>query len=247
MRGFDLKYKIIGGIITVGVIFSILFFSIRDNWNFSFIIKDILYFPVTVMNFDKEYVVHLEGREKELQQEVTDLKGLLGLKNTLTEYTMVNATVINRNSAYWNEELVINKGSKDKIKEGMAVINQDGLVGRVQKTGLTTSVIKLITSNSNDNKISIKIWRGDNSINKVLEQDDKGNLMISGIDNSFPIQEGDIITTSGLSDIYPSGITIGHIERIDHDKFGISKKAYIKHKGDFDNLRFVAVLIRGIE
>lgn len=247
MRKFDLKYKIILCILSVGIIFSLLYFSIRDNWNFSFIIKDILYFPITVMDFDKEYTIFLEGREKELQQEVTDLKGLLELKNTLTEYTVVNATIINRNSAYWNEELVINKGSRDNIKEGMAVVNQDGLVGRVKRTGLTTSVIKLITSNSNDNKISIKLWRGEDSINKVLEQDEKGNLMISGIDNSFPIQEGDLVTTSGLSDIYPSGITIGTIEKIDHDKFGISKKAYIKHKGDFDNLRFVAVLIRGAE
>lgn len=247
MRNFDLKYKIILCILSVGVIFSLLFFSIRDNWNFSFIIKDILYFPITVIDFDKEYTLSQEGREKELKKEVDNLKGLLELKNTLTDFTIVNATIINRNSAYWNEELVINKGSRDNIKEGMAVVNQNGLVGRVKKTGLTTSVIKLITSNSNDNKISIKIWRGEDSINKVLEQDEKGNLLISGIDNSFPIQEGDIVTTSGLSDIYPSGITIGTISKIDHDKFGISKKAYIKHKGDFDDLRFVAVLIRGAE
>ena len=54
MRGFDLKYKIIGGIITVGVIFSILSFSIRDNWNFSFIIKDILYISYKIKRADNE-------------------------------------------------------------------------------------------------------------------------------------------------------------------------------------------------
>ena len=245
MKKLDLKYKIMTFIIISGVIFSLLFFSFKYNWNFSFVLRDILYFPITIMNLDKEYIVNLDGKSLELEKEVEELKGLLNITTSLTEFNSINATVINRNATYWNNELTINKGSNNGIKEGMAVIDSAGLVGRVIKTSFTTSVIKLITSNSNDNKISIKIWSNNESINKVLEQDENNNLIISGIDNSYDIKKGDLITTSGLSDIYPSGIIVGTIDKIEDDKFGISKKAYIKHSGDLDNIRFVAVLIRG--
>lgn len=247
MKRIDLKYKIILIIIGSGIIFSLLFFSFKYNFNFSFILKDIIYFPINVMNIDNDSEIILEGRELELEQELKDLKELLKVNESLTDFTLVNATVINRNTSYWNDELIINKGSKNGIEEGMAVIDGYGLIGKVIKTSLNTSTIKLITSNSNDNKVSVKIWIGDDSINKVLEQDEDNNLIVSGIANNIDIKVGDIVTTSGLSDIYPSGIPIGNVLKIDYDKFGISKKVYINHTGDLDNIRFVSVLIRGIK
>ena len=124
-----------------------------------------MYFPVNIFDIDQEYKLNLNGRDLELEKELDDLKSLLNISESLTDFSIVNATVINRNSAYWNQELTINKGSNDGIKEGMAVIDGSGLVGRVVKTSLSTSTIKLITSNSNDNKISIKIWSNNESIN----------------------------------------------------------------------------------
>ena len=79
-----------------------------------------------------------------------------------------------------------------------------------------------------------------------MTTDKDNNLFISGIDNKENIKVGDLVTTSGLSDIFPSGIDIGYIEKIENDKFGISKKAYLKPKSNLDNLRFVLVLKRKI-
>jgi len=240
------KFKIIIFIIVGGGMLSLLFFSLKYNFNISFILKDVLYFPVTIMDLDKEYSINLDSRTLELEEEIENLKNILNINYSLTDFDMINATVINRNSSYWNDELIINKGKNQGIKEGMAVMDGSGLVGRVIKTSLTTSTIKLITSSSNDNKISVKIWYSDTSINKVLEQDENNNLIISGIDNNLAIKEGDIVTTSGLSDIYPSGIMIGNIEKITYDKFGVSKKAFVKHSGDLENIRFVVVLKRSV-
>ena len=244
MKKLDFKYKIIIFFVSSVLIFSLLFFSIRDNWNFSFILKDIFYFPITIMDVDKEKI-NLEGITYEKEKELEELKKLLDITSSLTDFTYINATVINRNTAYWNNELTINKGSNDGIKKGMAVIDGNGLVGTVIKTSLSTSVIKLITNNSNNNKISVKIWNNNESINKVLEQDENNNLIISGIDNNFYIEIGNLITTSGLSDIYPSGITVGKVNKIEHDKFGISKKVIIKPSASLENIRYVSVLLRG--
>jgi len=197
MKKKNIIYKIIIFVISGGGILSLLFFSFKYNLNISFILRDILYFPITVMDFDKEYKLDLDSQNLELKEELKSLKKLLDIQSSLTEFKIVNATVINRNTSYWNEELIIDKGSNAGIKVGMAVMDGNGLVGRVMKTSLTTSTIKLITSNSNDNKISIKIWSGEESINKVLEQDEDNNLTISGIDNNFDIKIGDLVTTSG--------------------------------------------------
>lgn len=243
MKKLAIKRRIIMIILTALLSFIMLFFSIKYNWNFSYILKDIFYFPIHAIPSNNEKKV-FSKIENELEQELKDMKELLKIDNTLTEFDIVNATVINRNTSYWNSEIIINKGTKDNLNEGMAVIDGYGLVGRIEKPGLTTSVVKLITSNLNNNKISVKLWSNNNSINKILEQDDNNNLIISGIDNNYVFNIGDIVTTSGLSDIYPSGITIGKVSKIESDKFGLSKKAYITRTSDLDDIRFVSVLIR---
>ena len=75
-----------------------------------------------------------------------------------------------------------------------------------------------------------------------MQENDK--LVINGIENDVSLKEGAVVYTSGLSDIYPSGIVIGEITRIENDNYGISKRAYVESKVVFDNLRFVSVLER---
>ena len=125
----------------------------------------------------------------------------------------------------------------------MAVVVSEGLIGKVVNITNTTSTVKLITSRDNKNKISIKIKSGETYIYKVLELENN-NLVINGIEKDVNLKEGMPVITSGLSDIYPSGIIVGEIEKIENDNYGISKRVYVKSKVSFDNLRFVSVLER---
>lgn len=243
MKKKRLKYRFFLIPFTFCLTLFLLFLSIKYNIDTTYLLRDIFYFPINIFVPDNKII--LEDRCIELQEELNSLKELLEINKTLSDFSIVSSTVINRNANYWNNELTINKGSRDNIKIGMAVIDNRGLIGRIDKVGLNTSIVKLITSNSKDNKISVKIDRGDNSINKILEVDENNNLVIYGIDNNYEIKIGDNITTSGLSDIYPSGITIGKVEKIVDDNFGISKKVYVKHISNLDNIRFVSVLTRG--
>ncbi len=245
MKKIDWKYKLLLLILGSGILFSLLFFSFQYNWHISYILSDIVYFPINAFTYNSNQI-HLEGINFEKEEELENLKELINIKDTLSEYETISATVINRNYLYWNNEIVINRGKKSGIEEGMAVIDGKGLIGKVISVSLTTARIRLITSNDINNKISVKIWINNNPINKVLETDQNNLLFISGIDNKEDIKEGDLITTSGLSDIFPSGIDIGHVEKIENDKYGISKKAYINPSSDLDNLRFVFVLKRKI-
>ncbi len=243
MKKIDWKYKILIIIFSSGILFSLLFFSFKYNVHITSILSDIFYFPINVITPKNREIV-LDGLIKEKDLEIDELKELLKFKETLSEFTIISGTIINRNSLYWNNELVINIGDKDGVKVGMAVIDNKGLIGKIVDTSYTTSRVKLITSNDTNNKISVKIWFNDKSINKILSVDEDNNLYISGIDNRENIKVGDLVTTSGLSDIFPSGIDIGYVLKIENDKFGISQKAFIKPASNLDDLRFVFVLKR---
>ncbi|MDD6879371.1 MAG: rod shape-determining protein MreC [bacterium] len=237
-KGFNIFLIVIG----VFVFFSVLYFSLHKNVNISLsYLKDLLYKPF----MDANNNVDLIGKNLnvELKSEINDLKKLTGIDNVLTDFNYVNATVIERNNSYWLNKLTINKGKSSGIDIGQAVVVSEGLVGKITSISDNTATVKLITSSDNDNKISVKIKYKETYIYKVLEYD-SGLLVVKGINNDIELDKNTEVITSGLSDIYPSGIVIGYVMDLKSDKYGVSKTAYIESKVDFDNLRFVSVIER---
>jgi len=178
-----------------------------------------------------------------LLEENAELKKINGISSSLSNFKSINATIIERNHAYWLDSMTVNRGKKDGVDIGMAVVVSEGLVGKVTSITNDTSIVKLITSRDNNNKISVKFKYGETYLYKVLELENN-SLIINGIDNNITNIEGLEIITSGLSDIYPSGITIGKITKVENNKYGVGKKAYVTSEVDFDNLRFVSILER---
>ena len=68
-----------------------------------------------------------------------------------------------------------------------------------------------------------------------------GNLQVlKGV--STEINKGDVVLTSGLGELIPAGIYIGTVEKIESDKYNLSKNVYIKTYQDFDDIHYVTVL-----
>ena len=183
---------------------------------------------------------------KELQKEVTELKSTLDLNATLSEYTYVNATVVNRNIGYWYNSLVIDKGSKNGIKKGDAVITNKGLIGRIQSVSNFSSTVKLLTSDQISNKISIKIDSEKGyQYGLLIGYDSEYNVYrIEGITNSDSIVEGDIVTTTGLTDYFPSGIIIGKVSRVVKDEYDLNSIVEVIPIVNFEDISIVTVLNR---
>ena len=57
--------------------------------------------------------------------------------------------------------LVINQGAKDGIKNNMAVMTSDGLVGRISKVNQFSSQVDLISTNTRANRLSVNIQHDD--------------------------------------------------------------------------------------
>lgn len=235
-------------IVTIILLIFTMFYMLNTK-NQSYLdrlINDIIYLPTRLINYnDKEDIIG-KNINDELKEENKQLKELLNIKDTLIEFEVIHATIIERNTSYWFNSMTINKGKKDGVKKGMAVVTNDGIIGKIENTNYLTSTVKLITSNDKNNKISVRINSKDKIYNSILTTDENGKMIITGIDKESKITKGDKVTTSGLSDIFPSGILIGEVSKVENDEYGVSKKAFIESQSDINNIRFVSILSRKI-
>jgi rod shape-determining protein MreC len=186
---------------------------------------------------------------EELQKEVAELKSTLDLNSTLSEYTYINATVVNRNIGYWYNTLTIDKGSKNGIKKGDAVITNSGLIGKIINVSNFSSTVKLLTTEEINNKISIKITNDDNKYYGLLVGYDIYNnvYQIEGITESNKIQEGDMVTTTGLTDYFPSGLLIGYVKNVVKDEYDLNSIVEVEPSVSFNDVSIVTVLNRKVK
>lgn len=184
----------------------------------------------------------IEEKNKELEKEINELKKLLNLKNTFTNYNIINATIIDRNKNYWFNELIIDKGKKDNIEVDMAVVTEKGLIGKITNVYEKTSVIKMITNNDN-NKISISIENKNGNFHGLITgYDSNTNLIkVTGITNYDKVEIDNKVVTTGYG-VFPKGIQIGKIKKIEKDNYNISKIIYVELNQDMNDLKYVSVL-----
>ena len=126
----------------------------------------------------------------------------------------------------------------------MAVITANGLIGKISKVYPTTSEVKLITSDDVNYKVSVAIKLEGNDTYATLNGYDYENnlLKIEGVDKALPVKEHDVVVTSGLGEVFPAGIYVGTVEKIESDKYNLSRNVYIKTKQNFNSIHYVTVL-----
>lgn len=193
--------------------------------------------------YDSTEKLRLENSE--LNKEIEELKKALDLKNVLSDYQKINSITLNRNLGYWYQNITIDKGKKDGIKENMAVINSDGLIGTIYKTSNHTSTVKLLTSNQ-FNKISVKIEVNGQYVYALLtgfNEKDK-TFTLEGVSENTEIPIDSKVTTTGMGSIFPSGILVGKVTKIDTDSYDLAKIIKIKSDVNFNDLNIVTVLKR---
>lgn len=212
-------------------------------------IEKIVIYPFTTLNQEKNenqsesYIIQ-KNVNSSLEKEIKELKDALELNKTLTEYEPINATILSRNKSYWFNNLTIDKGKSSGIKRNMAVITRHGLIGKISKVYDNSSEVKLITSDDINFKVSIAIKTNEEENYAVLNGYEVGTGLIkaSGIDKTTTINKDDTVLTSGLGGMFPGGIYIGTVERIESDKYNLSKTLYIKTNQNFNDIHYVTVL-----
>ncbi len=160
-------------------------------------------------------------------KENEELRALLGMREKYREYDIISATIIGWNETAWSSVFTVNKGSKDGIEKGDAVITDDGLVGFVTSVDSGSCVISTVL----DSSVSVGAWISRNRLTAVA----RGTLQLMGdnrleltyIPKGSDILVGDSVVTSGISGAVPSGLLLGRVEIIKSSLDGLSDVAVI--------------------
>ncbi len=165
----------------------------------------------------------------------------LGLKEANSDFTLCDATLIARDSDDPYGSFVINKGSMDGLSVYDPVITNEGLVGFIYETALSTSKVKTIlspdiTAGALDNRTA-----DSGIVSGTLELSQKGLCRFYNLSRSCSVSIGDYVVTSGEG-IFPEGLLIGTIEEIGSDRYNTSIFATVQPFAKIDELRGVMVI-----
>ena len=146
-------------------------------------------------------------RLKLLEADNVRLRKILSLKS-FNDETRISAAVISRSPKGWWQQLEINKGEKDGIKGGEAVIGPGGLVGIVDSSTFLTSRVRLLT----DTGSKVGVWISRTKRHGVLTGIGKNRPKLNFLNKNSLAQVGDVVTTSPASTLLPPNLTIGIIQ-----------------------------------
>ena len=132
----------------------------------------------------------------------------------------------------WKKSVVLNKGSSQGIKPLSVLVVPSGVVGRTVDVGLLSTQAILLTDPESRVTAVTLISRAQG----VVEGNggDKLKLRYLNLDDS--VQVGEIVVTSGLSDIYPKGLRIGRIESVERDADGLHLSATVRPSVRFSKI-----------
>ena len=131
------------------------------------------------------------------------------LKKTINEYIfnseeLVAKVLIDKNSPFL-KSIIVNKGSKDNIKLGMAVLDGSYLVGKIVEVNYSTSRVLLVSDLNS--KIPVGIEPG--NIQSILSGTGKQSGKIEYIESDISISNESVVYTSGSGGLFKPGIPIG--------------------------------------
>jgi len=158
------------------------------------------------------------------------------LKKIIDDYVeesneIVAKVLIDKKSPFLRS-IIINKGSKNNIILGMAVLDRNYLVGKVVEVNYLTSRILLLSDLNS--KIPVFIEPG--GFQSILSGTGKRNGAIKYFKDNYTIEENSVVYTSGSGGLFKTGIPIGKIKSVE------SSIKNVDFFSDFSQLRFVKVV-----
>ncbi len=194
-----------------------------------------------------ESMAFMQAQNNELKREIISLKSFSGIKETISDYEVVPATVLTRAEESWNNYLTLNVGTSDGIEANYAIITNQGLIGRVQSVSQNTCIVKLITVGDGSNKVSVKIQISESvAANAILESYDYNEkaFVVKLLDSTSTVTEGMQVVTSGMGGVFPSGLLVGKVIKIEQLTNAIGMNIYVSPSADFQDLDYVGVVKR---
>ncbi len=177
-----------------------------------------------------------------VKEENTRLWKFYDLKKEHEDYDLIPATVLRRDSSDEFGSFTIDRGTGSNVSIGDPVIGENGLIGWVSEADAYTA--KVVTVLSPQTSIgAVDNATGDSGIiTGSAKFAEDGRTTFSKLDSNHKVKEGDIVTSSGASGIYPKGLVLGEVIEIGYDTYDSSYYAVIEPYDDIGKIVDAAVI-----
>lgn len=196
------------------------FHSIKNS------VKDSIISPFRRMLLREEENIRLKAeltrmlKEQQRYQEAIlenkRLRELLSLKEREHRYVTA-ARVIARGTDQWANTLVIDKGLRDGITKDMIAITHRGLVGKISGVSDSCSSLLLLT----DINFSAGARLQESRTEGVISGTGFRKCQLKYIPYEEEVKKGDTVITSGLDSLFPQGIPVGYVSKVNKKDIGL--------------------------
>ena len=191
-----------------------------------------------------EEIVYLRGEirmARELERDNQMLRDLLGFVRRFPN-RLISCEVVGRDSTGWWQTARLDKGMGAGVAEGRAVITPDGLIGRTVSVSDRTADVLLLSDPSC--KVSVRLARSE--VFGVVEglgvkPGEQPTCRMDFILQGADVQEGDEVVTSGLGGLFPKGLLVGRVVRVELHETGLYQTAWIDSAANLGKLEYAFV------
>lgn len=188
----------------------------------------------------KGVIAIIEEQNNRLREDVNlnaRLREMLNYKEAQPFKTQ-ESSILGYNMQKWARTITIDKGASEGLGKDLAVITPTGVVGRIIEANRHTSTVLLNT----DLRSNIGVMTQRTRVKGIVEGNGTDGLTLKYIRQIDDIRLGDQIVTAGLGGVFPKGLVIGEVTRIDKGNDNFFKHIEVRPTVDIRTIEEVLVV-----
>lgn len=181
-------------------------------------------------------------RAEALERENDRLRQLLEIRERNPTLNLIAGTVIAAGRSAFSQAVRVDRGQVHGVVRGAPVLSEAGLVGRVQRVGFVSSEVLLLT----DERVTVDVTIARSRVRGRLRGGRVGGgfgLRIRGLLRTDDVRPGDLLVTSGLAGVFPHGLVVGRIEKVETRPGAQEPDVEVRADVDFDRLDEVLIVL----
>lgn len=155
------------------------------------------------------------------------------------DYQTIGARVVGRPADSWERSIVVDRGTRDGVRLGAAVIAAGGLVGQVVEVTGGSSKVRLITDAGSGVAVLVQRTRGEGVVRGSVE----GMLILDFVSKEKIPTKGDVLVTSGMGGAFPKGVVVGEVTEVAAAQADLFPKVTAISRVAIDRIEEVLVII----
>ncbi|MES2942606.1 MAG: rod shape-determining protein MreC [Pseudomonadota bacterium] len=180
------------------------------------------------------------GQVEQLLQENSRLRKLLGLRDQLATSVMAAEVLYDAADPY-TRKVIIDKGMLQEVELGSPVLDESGVLGQITRVHPLVSEVTLVI----DRELAIPVLNVRTGARSVAYGDPTAagsGLELRFMGSNSDVQQGDLLTTSGVDGVYPPGLPVARISRIERRAESAFAKIYCTPQALVTGARHVMVV-----